>query len=264
MYSNIMPKHIGKNEQTLERGRAVQAYTKKKYTPKPRDQAVGRTDGSARSTNVFPAQQYYVDDYDDTMDTKAGYLKAMETAGMDVKRTMNVDREEIDWIERKRAEQEELAFNDWIVQNVKFDSPAEVALARQNGLLQDYYTSREKEIEYLGENAIRLAKIQLKGKEGRNLEDMRFLYEVQRGNIRLPGGNLWDPSTYSKSTDTDYQRGLFNIKRFNGLRAPTSSAARFDNLAPLGSATRTQYTTSRDNVFNVTPVVNTAQVLPPL
>jgi hypothetical protein len=128
-----------------------------------------------------------------------------------------------------------------------------VYIAKQKGILNDYYDQREELIDYYHDLSRRIAKMRLRGEASWTKEDYELAYGIRSGMIMLPSGELWDPSAYKMGIDSNNERikrGLFNVRRWitgvdgRDMRRtqdpfpslPTVDSNTFRTRTPLGGA----------------------------
>lgn len=146
-----------------------------------------------------------------------------EVAG--VQRIMPISQEELDYVRRWQAQQEELLFDQWIMSQFDMTLPAERERVMK---LFPRYQERQKA---LVDSKLALMKkwIELQMFGIRTEEDGRFLYNVYAGNIQLPKGyhnyralttalNPVDPTADAPggAAGTLEARGMLNPLRYVG------------------------------------------------
>lgn len=142
-----------------------------------------------------------------------------------VQRVLPVSQEELDYVRRWQAQQEELAFDQWIMSQFDMTLPAERERVMK---LFPRYQERQKA---LVDSKLALMKkwIELQMFGIRTEDDGRFLYNVYAGNIQLPKGyhnytalttalNPVDPNADAPAgaSGTIEQRGMLNPLRYVG------------------------------------------------
>lgn len=173
-----------------------------------------------------------------------------------VQRVLPVSQEELDYVRRWQAQEQELMFDQWIMSQFDMTLPAERERVMK---LFPRYQERQKA---LVDSKLALMKkwIELQMFGIRTEDDGRFLYNVYAGNIQLPQGyhtyqalvtalNPFDPNAESpEGTEGTLQaRGMLNPLRYvtSGVRNQTGGFNQNnpayplpENGAPLAGARR--------------------------
>lgn len=166
-------------------------------------------------TNQFPANLIPKDPYDDTYDLKRRNAAADPYTGRPVQFQQEITKEDIDYQKRKAEVVNNLRYKTWLTNAIDMSDPAQVALAREKGVLGDYYDEREKLIDYWHDVSARIAKMRLLGRSAWGPEDYKLAYAIKTGVLRLPSGSLMQPDSYRLGgTNTqNRRRGFFNPHR---------------------------------------------------
>lgn len=97
-------------------------------------------------------------------------------------------------------------------------------IAREKGLLGDYYNDRLEVIDHMHELSRRVARMKLLGVAAWKKEDYELAYAIKNGIVKLPQGKLFDPESYMLDGKGDagnkagIARGLFNVHRYTKMR----------------------------------------------
>lgn len=95
-------------------------------------------------------------------------------------------------------------------------------IAREKGLLGEYYGDRLELIDHMHELSRRVARMKLLGVAAWDKEDYELAYAIKNGIVKLPTGALFDPDSYmldGKNNNAGaIQRGLFNVHRYTQPR----------------------------------------------
>jgi hypothetical protein len=154
-----------------------------------------------RTVTQFPQPLYSVDPY-----ARKARLKAAAVQATAYQAT--VSDKDVSYLERMHAQQERAAYNVFISNLFDRSRPAERAMLAK--LVPEYARVRKDVIDQQAEIQKRLAYLQVSGIQDQ--EDIDFLWALNRGNVQLPGGPLYDPLTYSTNKGTMYQSGPFARK----------------------------------------------------
>lgn len=173
------------------------------------------TENDDNYTNQFPANLVPKDSYDDTFAMKQRNAAADPYTGRPVQFTQEITKEDLDYQKRKQEVVNNLRYKTWLTNAIDMSDPAQVALAREKGVLGDYYDEREKLIDYWHDVSARIAKMRLLGRSAWGPEDYKLAYAIKTGVLRLPGGSLMSPDSYrlGGSSLDNKRRGFFNPHR---------------------------------------------------
>lgn len=147
--------------------------------------------------NEFPIKPIRKDPYD------TDYLIKKELTnvkgGISAARPLPYTERDIDYIKRKRDDEEYAAYSAWLGTLFNLNDPAQVALFKQ--LAPSYFTRREEVINEAIDMTARYAKLRLFGAQTE--EDLKFQWQVETGRVILPNGPIWDPLTWIERTAKD-------------------------------------------------------------
>lgn len=94
-----------------------------------------------------------------------------------------------------------------------------VALAKRKGVLDDYYETRLKVIDWYHKLSKKIAKLRLKGISAWRPKDYKLMYAIQNGNLIPPDLNIHSlmtplgyPGVGNPGKQRAKQRGIFNPK----------------------------------------------------
>jgi len=166
-------------------------------------------------TNQFPANLIPKDSYDDTFAMKQRNATADPYTGQPVQFTQEITKEDLDYQKRKQEVVNNLRYKTWLTNAIDMSDPAQVALAREKGVLGDYYDEREKLIDYWHDVSARIAKMRLLGRSAWGPEDYKLAYAIKTGVLQLPSGSLMQPDSYrlGGTNAQNKRRGFFNPHR---------------------------------------------------
>lgn len=93
-------------------------------------------------------------------------------------------------------------------------------IAREKGLLGEYYNDRLELIDHMHELSRRVARMKLLGVAAWDKEDYELAYAIKTGIVKLPKGELFNPESYllDKDVKSAMRRGLFNVRRYTEPR----------------------------------------------
>lgn len=205
----------------------------------------GLTGDEGANPARFPAQYFNPNPYDDIINLKrntivpaAGKTQAVMgqenvfVPGMPVVATMPITDRDFEWAQNKREQMEYAQFRTWLEQQYNLADPAQREMFAR--LIPDYFAQREALLENMADNALRFAKLRLRGPK--DLDDFMFQWLVQTGRIQLPEGNLWDPSAKegwaTKTLEPQY--ALFNPLRLLGPKNQPNMPLTTNRLDPMG------------------------------
>lgn len=167
-------------------------------------------------TNQFPAMLVPRDPYDDTFAMKARNAASNPYTGSPVQFHQEITKEDLDFQKRKQEVVNNVRYKTWLTNCIDMSDPASVALAREKGVLSDYYDDREKLIDYWHDVSARIAKMKLLGRSAWGPEEYKLAFAIKTGVLKLPDGSLMDPKSYKlgeRTTGDNFTRGFFNPKR---------------------------------------------------
>lgn len=126
---------------------------------------------------------------------------------------------DIAFFERRRAEQQQIEFDDFFAETIDLSDPGQARWAQQ--MYPEFWARREKFIDDRINVEARASKIRLRGIKDK--EDMKFLFAVRKGYIALPT----EPAFHATPGGTAYKKGFFANRPGIG-----GSAGGRDGLAP--------------------------------
>jgi len=219
----------------------------------------------AKNSAASNDQMYMINNYDpnvgnnfpirpfeqDPKDTRVQMINDLQSQGrISAARPLPYTEWEMDYY-MKKAQQEQYAdFDSWIPEYFDLTDIAQVQMLRQ--IVPDYFARRDDLIDEQAGLIKDVAKIRNRGFT--SFKDLMTLYQIQRGQLTLPAGplyepNIWldkqrsDPATVAKIGYSDsipefnrnaYQYGLFNPAKpmavLQGARAPNP----YNPADPLG------------------------------
>lgn len=180
----------------------------------------------AGATANFPAMLIPRDTYDDTYAQKARNAAPRGNPynpAQPVQFVQEITKEDLDYQKRKQEVVNNLRYKTWLTNAIDMSDPAQVYLAREKGILTDYYDDREKLIDYWHDVSARIAKMRLLGRSSWGPEDYKLAYAIKTGVLRLPSGSLMNPESYKlgqADEGVNRARGFFNpFRLFRGWKS---------------------------------------------
>jgi len=144
--------------------------------------------------NEFPVKPIRKDPYDTDYLIKKELTNA--PGGISSARPLPYTERDIDYIKRKRDDEEYAAYSAWLGTLFNLEDPAQVALFKQ--IAPSYFTRREEVINEAIDMTAKYAKLRLFGAQTE--EDLKFQWQVETGRVILPNGPIWDPLTWIERT----------------------------------------------------------------
>lgn len=175
----------------------------------------GGADGNGPEiSNQFPAMLVPRDPYDDTFAMKQRNVETNPYGGKTMF-TQELTKEDLDYQKRKQEVANNIRYKTWLMNCIDMSDPASVALAREKGVLGDYYDEREKLIDYWHDVSAKIAKMKLLGRSAWGPEEYKLAFAIKTGVLELPTGSLMNPESYKmdKTNEVNFARGFFNPKR---------------------------------------------------
>lgn len=188
----------------------------------PAVQITENDSGSGPISNEFPAQLVPRDEYDDVYAIKQRNAARNPYTGAPTQFVQEITKEDLDYQKRKQEVVNQLRYKKWLADAIDMSDPNAVSLARERGVLKDYFDDREKLIDYAHDLSRQIAKMRLNGRSTWGPEEYKLAFAIKSGVLELPKGSLMDPSSYrnGKSNDANIKRGFFNPNRlFPGMRS---------------------------------------------
>lgn len=177
----------------------------------------GGADGNGSAiSNQFPAMLIPRDPYDDTFAMKQRNAEHNPYTGTKTVFQQEITKEDLDYQKRKQEVINNVRYKTWLTNCIDMSDPASVALAREKGVLSDYYDDREKLIDYWHDVSARIAKMKLLGRSAWGPEEYKLAFAIKTGVLKLPDGSLMNPESYKlgeKNIGDNFTRGFFNPKR---------------------------------------------------
>lgn len=167
----------------------------------------------------FPAQ-YFPDqsEEDERIQMKMRLLRGQERPLGDA---MLTDKD-IEYFMKKEETKQHILFDEWFSRLFDTKDINKRRLAQE--LYPEYYSKREEEIDRQAAIQKKLAMIKLRGIK--DLDDLKFVYALQSGDIKLRKVPLYNLDTAEAEPDKQFQKGLFNPARKaeanDGYRGPKS------------------------------------------
>jgi len=166
-------------------------------------------------SNNFPANLIPQDSYDDTYAMKQRNAVKNPYNGEPTQFVQEISKEDIDYQKRKQEVVNNLRYKQWLINTIDMTDPGSVALAREKGVLGDYYDEREKLIDYWHDVSARIAKMRLLGRSAWGPEDYKLAFAIKTGVLKLPTKSLMSPDAYMLGNNATQakNRGFFNPHR---------------------------------------------------
>lgn len=112
---------------------------------------------------------------------------------------------DIAFFERRRAEQQQIEFDDFFAETIDLSDPGQARWAQQ--MYPEFWARREKFIDDKINVEARASKIRLRGIKDK--EDLKFLFAVRKGYVTLPT----QPAYYATpGGENSYKRGFFAVR----------------------------------------------------
>lgn len=169
--------------------------------------------GDKEFSNQFPANLVPRDPYDDVYAQKKRNVEKNPYGGT-TQFVQTLDKEDLAYQKRKQEVVNNLRYKTWLTNCIDMTDPAQVALAREKGVLGDYYDDREKLIDYMHDISAKIAKMRLLGRSAWGPEEYKLAYAVKSGVLKLPKESLMNPRAYllgdKGSNEKNIARGFFN------------------------------------------------------
>ena len=173
----------------------------------------------------YPVRLYAPDPYDSTLEIK----KAADERVFGQK--MMTDRD-VEWMARKRDQMTAAEFKQFVASMYNQNDPAQLAL-----LHEVYPQLLEEQKAIVNERFDLLKRLTMMAitRKPESQEDLQLLFALNTGAIKLPTGNMWDPSSWSDGSIAQtkanaMKRGLFSPVRLSKAGAGDSSKMPFDAL----------------------------------
>jgi len=142
---------------------------------------------------------------------------------------VKLERDDVEFLEQKRAEELEFEFHQWLARRIDLDDPANSRWLQE--VVPDFYERREKFIDDKINLEAALAKIRLRG--ANNKKDLQLLFALNNGLIKPSTVPLFGATQNSLLTaGRDYQPGMMSVlqwfaPRANGASNGASTTAAF-------------------------------------
>lgn len=145
----------------------------------------------------FPQPLFKRDPYSQRVQLKQAAQEALPG------RQIAISEEDISYLHRLQQQDERAAFNVFMSNLFDRARPAERAMLLK--IFPEYEKIRKEIIRQQADIQIKLAELQITGIQ--NHEDAMFVWALNRGDIQLPSGPLYDPKTYTENNGTMYISG---------------------------------------------------------
>jgi len=152
--------------------------------------------------DYFPVRLYPHDKDDNLME-----LKANVDEGLFGKKELTT--KDLEYLQRKKEALNAAQYKQYVAQMFNSQNPAELQMLNQ--LAPEILQEKMEIIDTEAELDARLAKMRLRGFP-RDAEDLKLAFAIKSGNVKLPDGTLWDPSSWrnKESALATINRGLFS------------------------------------------------------
>ena len=170
-----------------------------------------------RNSNKFPIRPLPKDPYDTDWNMKHELVNQYDGAGQPLitpARPMPFTDHDLDYMKRKRADEEFASYQTWLSNRFDLNDPAEVQLFKK--IAPSYFAQREALINEQIDLTAKYAKLKLFGPESE--EDLQVEYMIETGRTQLPMGPIWEPWTWMTN-----QAGVTNALR-DGANADSGKA----------------------------------------
>lgn len=138
------------------------------------------------ATNEFPIVPTRHDGYDDVANIKSQFAEGPKAGSNWM---VPFTGEDAAYEMRKRDDQENALFEQWVMQQFDITDPAESRMLQE--IAPELYRRREEVIDSQQALVSRYAKLRLRGV--RTLEDLRLQWLIETDRLTLPKGPIWDP-----------------------------------------------------------------------
>lgn len=208
------------------------------YQTHPAQQLPHEEDNGKDFSNQFPAQYFPRDPYDDTAELKGRNIAKNPYTGVPATVVTELTKEDLDYQKRKQDDLDNFVYKSWLYNTIDMTDPAQVQLAREKGVLNEYFDEREKLIDYWHDVSARIAKMRLLGRSEWGPEDYKLAYAIKSGVMKLPKGSLMNPQSYldGMNTKNSINRGLFNPFRLFPTRTDKYLRTQEDPFKDLSDA----------------------------
>lgn len=174
------------------------------------EDAAPRTPG--RMDEQFPTDDLTQEDPRDKI--MAAKLALADKQGVTPFGQLIASDSDFDWLDRKRAKEDEADLQAWFAQNYDFMAPEQKAVARR--LWPDFYAQRQRMLERNVRLQQRIAELKLHGPQNKN--DLMLQYAIESGYIPAdPLENILHPERTKEAREREarqatFARGLLNPK----------------------------------------------------
>lgn len=217
------------------------------------------------STNDFPVVPTRHDQYDTVANIKSQFAVA-DTVGSNW--VVPFTGEDAAYELRKRDDQENALFEQWVMQKYDITDPAQNRILQ--GIAPDLFKRREEVIDSQQRLSSQYAKLRLRG--ARTLDDLRIQWLIETGRLSLPKGPIWDPKKWREEqlgtddanedaarNDYRYKFGMFSPLRWvtttGNVRSATNPADIMGDTANRVTGNITAPEPTWGNVWGGNPVM---------
>lgn len=141
--------------------------------------------------------------------------------------SVKLERDDVEFLETKRKEEMNLAFDQWLVRRVNLDQPENARWIQE--IYPDFYDRRERFIDDKINVEAALAKIRLRGVKDQN--DLKLLFAVNTGLVQPSTRTMF--AAAAPVAGTDYQQGMLSMAGWFGAR---TGPLNFDQTAGANRA----------------------------
>lgn len=159
-------------------------------------------EGRNQGTNEFPYQPFLVDPYDSIAGLKksAALLPGSQMV-------VSVDKEDVEYQLRQRAQVENADFDRWVLQKYDLSNPGDRMVAQR--VIPELFDRQKETLAYQTELQNKYAKLRIDGPKSD--DDLKFEWLVESGRLQLPEGPLWDPRRWMNNQLRKYENAGVNI-----------------------------------------------------
>lgn len=142
---------------------------------------------------------------------------------------VKLERDDVEFLEQKRAEELQFQFDQWLVRRVDLDDPANQRWVQE--MVPEFYERREKFIDDKINLEAALAKIKLRGVKDK--KDLQLLFALNSGLIQPSTQPLFKST--GLTAGTDYQAGMMSVLQWFAPRdkGPSNGAASNADTGPF-------------------------------
>jgi hypothetical protein len=148
---------------------------------------------------------------------------------------VKLERDDVEFLEQKRAEELQVRFDEWLARRVNLDDPANQRWFQE--IYPEFYERRERFIDDKINLEAALAKIKLRGVKDKS--ELQLLYAINAGLLQPSSGPLF--AAAGLQAGVDYKEGMASVLQWFTPNPNTPSGqGNAQTLAARNQATFTQ------------------------